>query len=55
MPRRSEPIVVEEPLDALPEFELRIMDPPHHPLYTYDNENAPLAMMVQPQQHQYLS
>ena len=39
-----------EPLDAPPGFELRIMDPPHRHSYTNDDEDAPLAMMVQPRQ-----
>ena len=49
-PCHPEPIVVGEPPDVLPEFELRIIDPPHRHLYTNDDEDAPLAMMVQPRQ-----
>ena len=45
-PCHLEPIVVGKPLDAPPGFELRIMDPPHRHLYTNDDEDAPLAMMV---------
>ena len=45
-PCRPEPIVIGEPLDAPPRFELTIMDPPHCPSYTDDNKNAPLAMMI---------
>ena len=39
-----------EPLNAPPGFELRIMDLLHRHSYTNDDEDAPLAMMVQPRQ-----